>query len=126
MSWLIVAFTPGLLMLATFGLARLEAGLGKDTVSATDVAKFLKQAEPIDMRTLARDGMPEALESLHRRIGRDAFDGPHLPSRDEPRTDPLLVGAIVSAAHRTGPAGQRHQHSQSNRQFAPRQHANRV
>jgi hypothetical protein len=113
-------------MLATFGLARLEAGLGKDTVTATDVAKFLKQAEPIDMRTLARDGMPEALESLHRRIGRDAFEGLHLPSRDEPSTDPLLVGAIVSAANRAGPAGQRHQHSGSNRQFAPRQHANRV
>jgi hypothetical protein len=125
-SWLLVAFTPGLLMLATFGLARLEAGLGKDTVTATDVAKFLKQAEPIDMRTLARDGMPEALESLHRRIGRDAFEGLHLPSRDEPSTDPLLVGAIVSAANRAGPAGQRHQHSRSNRQFAPRQHANRV
>ena len=69
MSWLLVAFIPGLLMLATFGLERLEAGLEKDTVTATDVAEFLKQAEPIDVRTLAREGMPEALDCLHRRIG---------------------------------------------------------
>ncbi|MET0995563.1 MAG: hypothetical protein ABWY20_16420, partial [Mycobacterium sp.] len=38
MSWLLVAFIPGLLMLATFGLERLETGLNRDTVSATDVA----------------------------------------------------------------------------------------
>jgi hypothetical protein len=113
-------------MLATFGLERLEAGLEKDTVSATDVAEFLKQAEPIDVRTLAREGMPEALESLHRRIGRDPDEAPYLPSWDEPPTDQLVVAAIVSGAHRTGPAGQRHQHSRSNRQFGPRQHANRV
>jgi len=29
-SWLLVAFVPGLLMLATFGLDRLEAGLRED------------------------------------------------------------------------------------------------
>jgi hypothetical protein len=125
-SWLLVAFTPGLLMLATFGLERLEAGLEKDTVTATDVAEFLKQAEPIDMRTLARDGMPEALECLHRRIGRGTDEAPYLPGRDEPRTDQFLVAAIVSAADQTGLPGQRHQHSGSNRQFGPRQHANRV
>jgi hypothetical protein len=113
-------------MLATFGLARLEAGLEKDTVTATDVAEFLKQAEPIDVRTLARKGMPEALESLHRRIGRDTDEAPYLPSRDEPPTDQLLVAAVVSAANQTGLSGQRPQHSQSNRQFGPRQHANRV
>ena len=51
-------------MLATFGLERLEAGLENDTLTASDVAEFLKQAEPIDMRTLAREGMPEALDGL--------------------------------------------------------------
>ena len=70
MSWLLVAFIPGLLMLATFGLERLEAGLAKNTLTASDVAEFLEQAEPIDVRTLAREGMPEALDCLHRRIGR--------------------------------------------------------
>jgi hypothetical protein len=68
-SWLLVAFIPGLLMLATFGLERLEAGLAKNTLTASDVAEFLEQAEPIDVSTLAREGMPEALDCLHRRIG---------------------------------------------------------
>jgi hypothetical protein len=67
-SWLLVAFIPGLLMLATFGLERLEMGLDRDTVSATDVAEFLEQAQADDVRTLAREGMPEALDCMHRRL----------------------------------------------------------
>jgi len=55
-------------MLATFGLQRLEAGLDRDTVSATDVAEFLEQARADDVRTLVRDGMPEALDGMHRRL----------------------------------------------------------
>jgi hypothetical protein len=125
-SWLLVAFTPGLLMLATFGLERLEAGLEKDTVTATDVAEFLKQAEPIDVRTLAREGMPEALDCLHRRMARATGEAPYLPNRDEPPTDPLLVAAIAPGVNQPDSSRQRHEHSPSNRQFAPRQHANRV
>jgi hypothetical protein len=113
-------------MLATFGLARLEAGLEKDTVTATDVAEFLKQAEPIDVRTLARAGMPEALDRMHRRIGHGTDEAPYLPNRDELPTDQLLVAAVVSVPDQTGISGQRHQHSPTNRQFGPRQHANRV
>lgn len=126
MSWLLVAFTPGLLMLATFGLERLEAGLEKDTVTATDVAEFLKQAEPIDVRTLARDGMPEALDCLHRRMARATGEAPYLPSRDDPTTDRLLVAATGATASQPGISRQRQQHSRANRQFAPREHANRV
>ncbi len=55
-------------MLATFGLERLESGLNHDAVSATDVAEFLQQARADDVRTLARDGMPRALERMHRRL----------------------------------------------------------
>ncbi|WP_390887831.1 hypothetical protein [Candidatus Mycobacterium wuenschmannii] len=113
-------------MLATFGLQRLEAGLEKDSVSATDVAEFLKQAEPIDVRTLAREGMPEALDGMHRRIGNGTDGASHLPGHDDPPTDQLLVAAIVSAANPPRRSGQRHQHSRANRQFAPRRHANRV
>jgi hypothetical protein len=70
---LLVALIPGLLMLATFGLERLESGLDRDTVSATDVAEFLQQAQADDVRTLARDGMPKALDGMHRRLnGRDS------------------------------------------------------
>jgi hypothetical protein len=65
---LLVVFIPGLLMLATFGLERVESGLGRDTVSATDVAEFLEQAQADDVRTLVRDGMPEALDGMHRRL----------------------------------------------------------
>ena len=55
-------------MLATFGLERLETGLNRDTVSATDVAEFLEQARADDVHTLARDGMPQALACMHRRL----------------------------------------------------------
>jgi hypothetical protein len=113
-------------MLATFGLQRLESGLEKDTVTATDVAEFLDQAEPMDVRTLACEGMPEALDSLHRRMARVTGDAPYLPSRDDPPTHPLLVAAFVAAANEDALPRHRHQHSRSNRQFAPRQHANRV
>jgi hypothetical protein len=44
-SWLLVEFIPGLLMLATFGLDRLEAGLDTGTISADDVAAVLEQAK---------------------------------------------------------------------------------
>jgi hypothetical protein len=44
-SWLLVSFVPGLLMLATFGLDRLEAGLDTDTISPDDVAAVLEQAK---------------------------------------------------------------------------------
>ena len=68
MSWLLVALIPGLLMVATFGLERLETGLNRDTVSATDVAKFLEQAEAVDVGTLARDGMGPALDRMNQRL----------------------------------------------------------
>jgi hypothetical protein len=44
-SWLLVAFIPGLLMLATFGLGRIEAGLDGGTVSPEDVVAVLEQAK---------------------------------------------------------------------------------
>ena len=62
-SWLFVALIPGLLMLATFGLERLESTLNRGSVAAADVAEFLAQARPGDMGTLARDGMPAASDA---------------------------------------------------------------
>ena len=61
-------------MLATFGLERLESGLDGDTVSAADVAEFLEQARADDVRTLVRDGMPEALDGMHRRLQERVFE----------------------------------------------------
>jgi len=75
-SWLLVALIPGLLMLATFGLERIESSLRRDTISATDVAEFLEQAEASDVDALARDGMDSALDCLHRRLEeRDSATG---------------------------------------------------
>ena len=113
-------------MLATFGLERLEAGLEKDTVTASDVAEFLEQAEPIDMRVLARKGMPEALDCLQRRIGRLSDESPDRLDDADPVTDPLLTAAFISAPQYPGLPRQRPNHSQANRQFDPPQHANRV
>jgi hypothetical protein len=121
-SWLLVAFIPGLLMLATFGLGRLEAGLVENTVTASDVAEFLAQAEPIDVGTLARDGMPEALDCMHRRIGRA---GDEWPGRLGGGSDRLLAAAAISGPAQPG-SPRRHSHSRANRQFGPPQHANRV
>ena len=123
MSWLLVAFTPGLLMLATFGLQRLESGLEDDTLTAGDVAEFLDQADPVDVRTLAREGMPEALDCLHRRVNDDS---PSLTRRLELGTDRLPTAPVMSASPQAASPRQRHQHSRANRQFAPREHANRV
>lgn len=112
-------------MLATFGLERLEAGLVNDTLTARDVAEFLEQAEPIDMTTLAREGMPEALDGLRRRIPRVSDESPGRHSRGEAAT-PSLTATIISAAREPGWSVPRHRHSRTNRQFGPPRHANRV
>jgi hypothetical protein len=65
---LLVALIPGLLMMATFGLERVEASLRRDTFSADDVTEFLHQAEASDVSTLARDGMHSALHGMQRRL----------------------------------------------------------
>jgi hypothetical protein len=110
-------------MLATFGLQRLEAGLEKDTLTASDVAEFLEQAEPIDVRTLAREGMPEALDGLHRRIN---YQTAPLPSTAEPITDRWPTDPFFFAPSQPTSPRQWQEHSRANRQFAPREHANRV
>ena len=87
MSWLLVAFVPVLLMLATFGLDRLEAGLDDDTVSPADVTAFLEQAKADCAKPAARTGVVGSYELLD-----DGYDdvcresvftdsGRHLPTR---------------------------------------------
>ncbi|WP_419866412.1 hypothetical protein [Mycobacterium kyorinense] len=100
-------------MLATFGLQRLESGLVDDTLTARDVAEFLEQADAADMGTLAREGMPEALDGLHRRRGERVDD----PGRG-------YSGADYAVGPSANPG--RHRHSRANRQFEPPRHANRV
>jgi hypothetical protein len=83
---LLVAFIPGLLMLATFGLDRLEAGLDDGTVSETDVTALLEQAKADSVRRplAVRDiNPPDTLplrESLPERYG-SVDSGSGLPTR---------------------------------------------
>lgn len=97
MSWLLVALIPGLLMLATLGLERVESSLHRDAISATNVAEFLNQAEAGDMESLARGGMSEALYSLQRRLDDwDCVGGglvDHLPDSDLPTHQDFPDGA---------------------------------
>jgi O-acetylhomoserine/O-acetylserine sulfhydrylase-like pyridoxal-dependent enzyme len=68
-SCLLVVFIPGLLMLATFGLERLEARLDRDRTQTTDVAEFL------DRHRLER------IESVNQAVNRAATNGSsHAPT----------------------------------------------
>ena len=53
--------------MVTIGLEKLESSFNRNTLHAADVAEFLEQAEPSDVGTLARDGMPKALDRFQRR-----------------------------------------------------------
>ena len=104
MSWLLVALIPGLLMMATFALERLETSLSRDTVSASDVAAFLDQAEADDVNTLARDGMSRALDSQHRRLnGQGSKRNGKMPAPDSERlpTRVLVHSAVNPEFQRT-------------------------
>jgi hypothetical protein len=105
---LLVALIPGLLMLATFGLERLESGLQRDTVTSTDVAKFLEQADAADVDTLARDGMSRAIDDMKQRLHEreNNGSGTSTPARGLPSR--LYV------------------HHQANPEFQPTRQANRV
>jgi hypothetical protein len=96
-SWLLVACVPGLLMLATLGLGRLEKELTTGTVTATDVDEFLEHAEAVDVHTLAREGMPEALDYLHRRQVQRLAESPSPGTSSAPPHDPLLIAGNLRA-----------------------------
>jgi hypothetical protein len=110
---LLVALIPGLLMLATVGLQRLESRLDPNTVSSTDVAKFFEHAEPSDVSTLARDGMSRALDGLWRR-----------QHGQQPAAAP--VATATASAHGAGLPTRLHAHHASKTEFQPTRHANRV
>jgi hypothetical protein len=109
-SWLFVSFIPWLLMVATFGLERLESGLTRDTVSASDVDDFLQQADSNDVGRLARDGMGSAIDGMQRRQQNRLEPVETLPTRMAAADAPTRV----YIPHRPNP------------QFQPTRHANRV
>jgi hypothetical protein len=125
-SWLLAALVPGLLMLATLGLGRLEKELSHGTVSASDVDEFLEQAEAVDVHALAREGMPEALDYLHRRQAQGLLDSP--PHGRHARTDdagPLFAGDVDNPGGAPLPT-RIHTHSRANPQVRETRHINRV
>jgi hypothetical protein len=125
-SWLLAALVPGLLMLATLGLGRLERQLAQDSVTASDVDEFLENADPVDVHTLAREGMPEALDYLHRRQVQRSLDSP--PRGRHARPDdaaPPFPGDLDSYDEAALPT-QMHKHSRANPEVTGTRHVNRV
>jgi hypothetical protein len=109
-SWLLAASVPGLLMLATFGLQRLEARITDDTTDSADqLAKMIEAAAPrkeLPQRVPARRPDPvyatvPSLRTAFGTVGSAIGDEPGLPTRQ-----------YVTA--------------NANPQFRATQHANRV
>ena len=126
MSWLLVACVPGLLMLATLGLGRLEKEIAHDTVTATDVDEFLEHAEAVDMRTLAREGMPEALDYLHRRQAQQLAESSSQESHVGKHRPETIFARDFDGAGEARLPPQIHPHSRVNPQFEATRHINRV
>ena len=98
-------------MLVTFALERLEARLDRDALVATDVEEFLERAQPDDLSTLARRGLPEALDGFHRRR----------MQRIEPSME-----AVLEATNNHAPHPRSHVFPRPNPLFQPTRHADRV
>ena len=126
-SWLLVACVPGLLMLATLGLGRLEREITRAPVTPVDVARYLAHAEapePLALRAPARSGMPEALDYLHRRQAQRVIPEPRRVVLPGPRTgrhhaDPFVVAEFRVAMRVSG-------HSQTDQRFRTTRHIDRV
>jgi hypothetical protein len=91
-SWLLAVCVPGLLMLATFGLERLESGItDKAADDADSLSKFIAAAAPqpeAQKRALARRAAPvfptvPPLRTTYRPLD----DEPGLPTRRYGRAD---------------------------------------
>lgn len=121
-SWLLAACVPGLLVLATLGLGRLERALARDKTSATNVGEFLDQAEVLDVHTLAREGMPEALEYLHRRQDRQLA---HAPPVGTHHAEPYLAANLAGPGYLSLSTSAARQ-TRVNPEFLAIRHVNRV
>lgn len=61
---------PVLLMLFALAMERVEFRLSKLGVREQEVQEFLDQASKAEVATLAKEGMPNALERFNNRKGR--------------------------------------------------------
>jgi hypothetical protein len=106
---LLVVFVPGLLMLATFGLDRLEAGIVGDTVSAEDVAAALDRAKADCARPATHHDADDEFDA------EDVYEpfATHL-SESAPGASPQRLPARIYIHHRGNP------------EFLPTRQADRV
>ncbi|WP_413031155.1 hypothetical protein [Mycolicibacterium litorale] len=79
-----MAFIPWLLMVATFGLQRVESGLVRDTMTTSDVDDFLEQAE-----AARQQNRPEPVETLPTRMPTDGLPTRvYIPQPTNPQFQP--------------------------------------
>jgi hypothetical protein len=122
---LLVAGVPALLMLAALGLGRLESDLAPRARAVADVDKFFERADGVDMHTLAAEGMPEAVEYLHRRELAQLPGAPGNGSAGPRHAAPSFAVSYVDRDELTLPT-RIHGHSHVNPQFRAPRHANPV
>lgn len=125
-SWLLVACVPGLLMLAALGLGRLETEVAHNTVTTTDVDEFLEYAEAVDVHTLAREGMPEALDYLHRRQAQQLAQSPSTASHVGRHRAEVIFARDFGNTGEARLLSPIRTHSRVNPQFRGTRHVNRV
>jgi len=92
-TWLLAVAVPGLLMLATFGLQRLEEALQTERTAADEVTKYLEQAAKKALPAApARTETQRRRAEVHSRLGDDE---PGLP------THPFAHARPNTQFHRT-------------------------
>ncbi|AFA71801.1 hypothetical protein GPOL_c07330 [Gordonia polyisoprenivorans VH2] len=67
MQGLAVLLFPAVLMLFALGMEKVQSWTDRVTVNRDNVEEFLSAAESEDVDTLAREGMPAALDELRNR-----------------------------------------------------------
>lgn len=106
MSWLLAVFIPGLLMLATFGLGRVESRLGSNDPQADAIPEWLSHPP-----SSARPAQPSAAHLWQ-------------PTRHE-RAHPAFVG-FSTLGDEPGLPTRLFGHERANPQFSPTRHTNPV
>jgi hypothetical protein len=123
---LLVACVPGLLMLAALGLGRLENEIARGPVVAVRTEAFVERPEPVAISALAREGMPEALEYLHRRQAQLLLDPPPYGRHAAPHYAVPVFAGNFTAREEVGLPTRIHAHSHINPQFSQTRYVNRV
>ncbi len=87
MTWLLAVCVPGLLMLSTFGLQRLEDALQTERTAADNVTEYLERAA----KAAGQKAPPRPRQTEHRRVDtqfRLGDDEPGLPTRSYAHATP--------------------------------------